>query len=165
MNFKYCPKCSKPLGSTDKTEYQECSSCGYINYKNPKPVICAVITNDKGEALLTKRGSGVVRSGGWALVGGFIEPWELPEDALKREVKEEIGVDVELVEFLGFYLAENLYAQKECLLGIAYHCRVESGIPEPLHETVEVGWFAKDDIPWDKLVFPENVKTLKAFFK
>jgi len=63
-----------------------------------------IIVDDEGRILLVKRSENI-RSypGMWGLVSGYIEWGETVEDALKREAKEEIGVEIEIVRFTGRY--------------------------------------------------------------
>lgn len=61
----------------------------------------AVIFNDRGEMLIIKRsmikrGKPNHQAGKWDIPGGGVEPRELPRDAAKREVKEEVGLDIEV---------------------------------------------------------------------
>ena len=68
-----------------------CVSCGWINFKNPLPVIACLVLNLQKELLLIKRGVEPCL-GCWALPGGFVEIDETPEEAGKRELEEETGI-------------------------------------------------------------------------
>src|SRR5207302_4613336 len=101
---------------------KQCSApgCGHVLYGNPTPVVAAILERE-GEVLL-------VRNKGWpekwfGLVSGFLEAGEAPADACLREVKEELGLDGELVALVGVYPFEM---RNEVI--IAYHVRA-SGEP------------------------------------
>ncbi len=109
----------------------------------------ALIINDKNEVLLLKRGpkcrNGV---GFWAKPGGKVELWEKIEDAVKREIKEEIGVDIEIIRSLGFTegISKN---ESNHWIAFNYLAKIVGGEIKNLepekHE--EVKWFKLDNLP------------------
>jgi|SRR3989338_1445443 len=113
----------------------------------------AIIVNDKGEILLGKRSAHVVYPLFWSLPGGIIEHGESIEDAIKREVKEELGVDVvKLKRGKGIY--EN-FPNKERgfhTIDIPYYCKIK-GTPTAKDETLEVRWFKGKEIKDMKLAY------------
>ncbi len=108
----------------------------------------ALIVNEKGETLLIKRKN---RNdiGLWCKPGGTVEFGETVEDAVRREIKEEVGVDIELLEPLGF---TNQIFPKEHWVAFHYLARIVRGEPKNLEpdKTEEIRWF-----PLKKL--PENI--------
>lgn len=100
----YCPKCRSQLiqSEVDGRQRLKCSSetCGYIFWDNPTPVVAGIVELD-GQVIL-------VRQKGWpekwlGLVTGFIERGETPEQAILRELKEELGLEGEILSFVGYY--------------------------------------------------------------
>ena len=81
----------------------ECPACGYVGYANAVPGAEAVCLDDEGRVLLGRRafdpGKGL-----WDLPGGFLHEDEHPLDGLRREVREETGLEIDPGEFLGFWL-------------------------------------------------------------
>ena len=75
--------------------------CTCNGYKVPALAVDAVVVQ-KNKILLIKRAQDPFR-GFWALVGGFVECGETTEEAIVREVKEEVGLDIEILELLGVY--------------------------------------------------------------
>jgi nucleoside triphosphatase len=67
--------------------------------KYPEPIVGALIVNKDGEILL---GGGKKYKGKWTIPGGHIETGETLEEAVKREVKEETGLDIEIIAKIGF---------------------------------------------------------------
>lgn len=111
----YCPVCSHTLNlrQADDRERQVCENCGYIHYDNPKPVVAAIIEYE-GEVLLARN---VKWPPTWfALVTGFLEKDESPEQAIIREVKEEVGLEASIENFVGLY---PFFMRNELI--IAYH--------------------------------------------
>jgi NAD+ diphosphatase len=103
-DMRYCPWCGSRLGAKEieGREYVACvtGSCGYVFWDNPKPVVAAIVEHD-GSVVLA-------RGKGWpekmfGLVTGFLERGESPEDAVLREVKEELGLSATILGFVGMY--------------------------------------------------------------
>ena len=126
--FTYCPRCASALTPADDARSRaSCPSCGFVHYDNPTPVVAAIVQRDD-EVIL-------VRNVGWppswfGVVSGFLERGESPEDAALREVKEELGLEAELISFVGAHAFE---AMNQIIL--TYHVRVHG---EPSPDPVEI---------------------------
>lgn len=113
------------------------------------PCACLLLEDGKGNLLLQKRKD----DGKWSNHGGAIEIDESVEDALKREVKEELNI--ELIEFslFGIYSGANYHhvypnGDEVSAIDIVFLCSKYSGeISIQKDEVVEVKWFNKDNIP------------------
>jgi NADH pyrophosphatase NudC (nudix superfamily) len=92
--FKHCPACASRLNDPGEDEERECPSCGRTWYVNSAPTVGAVITND-GRALITERGIEPFK-GKSDVPGGFLKPGEDPLIGLKRELREELQVEVDI---------------------------------------------------------------------
>ena len=125
--FKYCPLCGKSLtkSTMDGKEVVCCpsNSCGYVFWDNPIPVVAAIVEMD-GKVLLARNKEWPEKMFG--LITGFLERGETPETAVKREVKEELGLDSEIRELVGVYsffernqliITYHLFAAGEIKLG------------------------------------------------
>jgi len=114
----------------------------------------AIILNDKKEILLIKRkamSKDRTTSGMWSVPGGETEFGEKVEDAIIREVREEIGVDVEIVRHIGHHdqILESSKVHWHCN---SFLCRIkEEGVPRIMEEekSEKVGWFPIDKVPKD----------------
>lgn len=109
----------------------------------------ALIVNDKDEVLLLKRTSKTNNEAGfWSKPGGAVELWENVEDAVKREIKEELNVDIELTDFLCF-TESMMKADKQHWISFNYSAKVVGGELKNLepekHE--EIKWFKLDELP------------------
>ena len=111
--FRCCPRCGAPL-SAPGTCPLVCAACGFAYYFNPAVSSAAILLRADGQALFIRRGH-EPGLGRLAFVGGFVDAGETPEIALRREVAEEVGVELATVTYLGSQ--PNTYAYR----GVTYH--------------------------------------------
>ena len=146
MEFRFCPACGGRVKERrEKGEGKggwECSRCGQRVWDNPVPSVVAVIEK-QGKVLLAKRGREPFK-GYWDLVGGFLNPGESLEEGLRREIKEELGVRVKKMEYLGS--AATVYAGEQ-VVGAVFKVEVEDEQFKPADDVVEVRWFDKKRLP------------------
>ena len=165
--FKFCPKCGSRLKPQehDKQMMPTCVSekCGFIFWHNSKPCVVAIILNDANHVLMTSRGI-EPDQGKLDLPGGFVMLGELPEDAVIRETKEELGVDVEVLDFVGFAVDRYYYQDfHETTLISAYLVKIVSGEPYAA-DNREIGgieWVDPDDFDSERLAFSNNETFIK----
>lgn len=126
MNSKnrFCPWCGSALGSGEIAGRERLlclgANCNYVHWNNPTPVVAAIAERDDHIVL--------VRSLGWpehwfGLISGFLEEGERPEDAVLREVAEEVGLEARLESFVGTY---PFYQMNQLLL--VYHVSLPPGM-------------------------------------
>ncbi|MBA3389984.1 MAG: NUDIX domain-containing protein [Rubrobacter sp.] len=118
--------------------------CGRSWYRNSSPAVgAAIVEGDR--VLVTVRGI-EPEKGRMDLPGGFVEVGEPPRDALAREAREELGVEVE-VEERPMLLAVHTYgADGEYVLAIGFRARIISGEPSPADDVAEIRWVSEDEI-------------------
>ncbi|PIS42711.1 MAG: NUDIX hydrolase [Candidatus Kerfeldbacteria bacterium CG08_land_8_20_14_0_20_40_16] len=164
--FRFCPQCAGRLTAKkiDHLPRQVCKDCGFIFYQNSKPTASAIITDSKGQLLLVRRKMNP-RKGYWDLPGGFLEEGENPINGLKREMKEELGIDIEISSQIGIYIDDYSGSYQSKTLNIAYEAKSPKGKITPMDDVNEVRWFLKTKIPWRKLAFPWLRAVLKDWLK
>jgi len=130
--YRFCPLCASPLilKNIDGKEHPSCPSddCGYVFWDNPVPVVTAIIEHE-GDILLARNSSWPQKVFG--LNTGFLEKGESPEEAIVREIKEELDLDAEIIGFLGLY---PFHPMNQLL--IAFHVRAH-GTVRPNEEIAE----------------------------
>ncbi len=103
-------------------------------------VVAAIIFN-QGKVFATQRGYGEFKDG-WEFPGGKIEPGETPEEAIKREIKEELDTEIEIVKFLDTveYDYPKFHLSMDCFI-----CKVISG-DLVLKEHEAAKWLTKENL-------------------
>jgi NADH pyrophosphatase NudC (nudix superfamily) len=146
MNF--CSNCGKRLAVRQEDGFNRyiCINCNTTYYENPKPCVIALIVNGD-KLLLSQR---IINPGKnkWDFIGGFLERDEHPEQGLKREVREEIAVD--LIEFYYFGIYMDHYGdEKFSTLNIVYICRLAGDPHINTAEFDQLRWFSFSESPGD----------------
>jgi 8-oxo-dGTP diphosphatase len=118
-----------------------------------------IITNDRNEILLTRRGVEPYKDY-WILPGGHVKE-ELPIDAVRREIYEEINVEVEIDRLYGLYSSQGK-DPRGMRITVAYVGHIISGEPQTTLEVSESKFFSKDDLP-ENIGFHHR-DILKEFF-
>jgi ADP-ribose pyrophosphatase YjhB (NUDIX family) len=161
--WRSCPRCCSELRGDQKRV--ECPECGFVAYANPAPTATAVIEDDDGRVLLGRRAIEPYK-GEWDLPGGFVEEGEHPLDALRRELREEAGLEVEPDDFLGVWM--DRYggdAPTVSTLNLYWTARITGGEQRAADDVGELRWFVPEEIPWDELAFQVNEKVLRAWLE
>jgi ADP-ribose pyrophosphatase YjhB (NUDIX family) len=140
-----CPRCRAGLAG-DGTRVA-CGACGFVAYANPKPTATALCVDTEGRVLLARRAVEPA-VGSWDLPGGFVDEDEHPLDALRRELLEEAGLEVEPLEFVGVWM--DRYggdSTAHSTLNLFWTARVVGGTPHPADDVADLTWFAPDELP------------------
>ncbi len=160
--YKFCPLCKGKLERKNPGLYI-CSSCRFHFYNNPKPTTAVFLINSKGEIFLVKRGR-EPKKGYWDSPGGFIEIGENAEESAKREVKEELGIEIKGLSYIGSFTGTYLYqGVNYSTLCLAYFVKLkkEPSFVLEKEEIKEARFFKKDEIPWEKIAFEDVKAALK----
>jgi ADP-ribose pyrophosphatase YjhB (NUDIX family) len=155
--WRHCPRCTGELRVTDGKA--TCARCGYAVWANPVPGAQALVERD-GTVLLGRRrddpGAGL-----WDVPGGFVEESEHPLDALRRELREETGLAIEPIEFLGMWLQP--YGDRT-VLSLTWLAVPAGGDERPGDDLVELRWFTPTELPGpEELAFESYVPILSLW--
>lgn len=153
--WQFCPRCGGGLeGDLRK---RVCSSCGRAVYGNPATSACALVTDERGRVLLARRAREPAR-GKWDIPGGFVEEGEEALDALRRELREETGLEIEPGAFLGGW--PDWYGEGPAAAGtlnLYWEARPGDGEPQPADDVYDLRWFGRDELPSDEEIAFANV--------
>lgn len=160
--WNYCPRCAAPIEAADGKA--GCERCGFVAYANSAPTASALCVDENGCILLARRAHPPFE-GQWDLPGGFLDEGEHPLDALRRELREETGLDIEPGDFLGIWM--DRYGEDDsapATLNLYWTARVRGGEPTAADDVSELRWFAPDELPPpEELAFTNNERVLSAW--
>ncbi len=124
--FRYCPHCGGPDFMPDTEKSLKCGICGFRYFINMNAAVAAIIRNENNEVLFTVR-KHEPAAGMLDLPGGFVDLGETAEDAIVREIYEELNLEINNMEFVGTFTNKYIYGSIEYqTLDIVFNCTVKS---------------------------------------
>jgi NAD+ diphosphatase len=137
---RYCGRCGAPTRDKAGARAKECPACGYVSYPRISPAMMVLVT--RGRELLLARASRFP-GGMYSALAGFVEPGETIEDCIRREVEEEVGIQVTDIR----YFASQSWSFPHSLM-IAYTAEYAGGDMRPCDEEIaDAQWFSLDALP------------------
>lgn len=140
-NNRFCGRCGQPMARKDSERAFCCPRCGNTVY----PKICPgviVAVHDGSRLVLTKYRDRPITH--YALIAGFNEIGESIEDTVRREVREEVGLEV---EDLRFYKSQPWVFTDSLLMGFTARLKGSDRITMQEDELSVAQWFDRDDLP------------------
>lgn len=137
---RFCGRCGAPTRPDDRERMLRCPACGNLIYPRIAPAVIVAVTWE--DRLLLTRYQGRAY-GGYALIAGFTEIGETAEDTVRREVQEEVGLQV---TDLRYYGSQPWGVDSNLLLG--YFARLDGPgeIRLDRQELAQAGWYRPEEI-------------------
>ncbi len=165
--FRFCPRCGAPRPAENAGRVPlRCAACGLVFFFNPTVAAAAWVSDPEGRVLCIRRAKEPAK-GKLAVPGGFVDIGESAEQALRREVREEVGLELAGVAFLTS--VPNLYEYREVTYPVVdlvfTAAAVDPAAARPLDAVAGLEWLRPADIDPAELAFPslrESVRLLPA---
>lgn len=143
--FQYCPRCGARLSlqMNNGDPSLLCPQDGFVFYQNPHAAVSAVIVNDRRQVLMVRRRQEPAR-GMWDFPGGFVTWGKDPRQAVKREVREELGIVFRPHRVLNAYHDWYDFQGLRYSVNAVYFLGASSGRLSPNDEVGEPTWFDID---------------------
>ncbi|MEN9763815.1 MAG: pyrophosphatase [Pseudomonadota bacterium] len=139
-SHRFCGACSTPTQHVSGERARRCPACGLSAYPRISPAMMVLVT--RGQQLLLGRGLNFP-PGRYSALAGFLEAGETIEQAVVREVREEVGVEIEQLRYFG----SQSWPFPNSLM-IAFRAEWASGdIRVDPAELADAGWFEPDQLP------------------
>jgi 8-oxo-dGTP diphosphatase len=146
--FRFCPLCAaalEPLAEGDDAGRPACPTGHFVHYDNPAVTTYAFV-RDAGARYLVLRRAREPFLGAWDLPGGFVEPGETPADAVRRELREETGLEVEIERILGAYTSRYGDGGR-WTVDVGFEARLAGGELVLDAEKSDAAWLALEELP------------------
>jgi NAD+ diphosphatase len=139
-SHQFCGRCGGPTRDKAEERAKQCPACGHVVYPRVSPAMMALVT--RGQELLLARSKRFPHAV-YSALAGFVEAGESIEDCIHREVREEVGIEVQDLR----YVASQSWPFPHSLM-IAYTAEYASGEVRPCDdEIVDARWFTLDALP------------------
>jgi NAD+ diphosphatase len=163
--LRYCPKCGAAALRLVGGKLLRCGACGFELYLNAAASAAALIADEQDRLLITVRGKEPGK-GMWDLPGGFVDPGESAEEALRREVREEVGLEVAAMQYVASY--PNTYdymGVRYSTMDMGFLCRVhEPAKAAPQERDIRAILFVPlQEIDLGRFAFPSLARLVERY--
>lgn len=140
LRHRFCGACGAPMESMKEMVARRCAGCGAVYHPQQAPAVIMAVT--RGDTILLAR-SPRFRPSMYSVLAGFVEPGETLEDTVKREVREECGIEVKNIT----YFSSRPWPFPNSLM-IGFTAEHESGeIKIDENEIIDAGWYTPGNLP------------------
>jgi len=162
--FRFCPACAAPIDQPEPQDGTTCDRCGASWYRNPSPTAGAAIVRD-GKVLLSVRG-GEPYKGKIDIPGGFLIPNESALEGLRREIDEELGVEIEVSMDDCLQAEPHRYGDHGAwTLALGFHARLLSGEPTAADDVADLIWAEEDELEELDFAWPHDRELARKALK
>lgn len=162
--YRYCPQCGAAADSVGEVPFR-CRQCEFTAFFGPVTAVGAILSDPQGRLLLIRRARDPGR-GLFGLPGGFVDRGETAQQAAQREIREEVGLDVDAFEYLTTIPNEYTYrGLTASVLDIFFTARVESfdRIDHDQHEVAGCWIGTPGDEQLNHMAFESNRRALLTY--
>ena len=140
QNHQFCGRCGTPMQLVEHQRAKRCPACQLVNYPRIAPAMIVLITREK-QLLLSRARR--FKPGMYSVQAGFVEVGETLEETVRREIKEEVGLEIKNIRYFG----SQSWPFPNSLM-IAFTAEYASGELKINQEELEDGgWYLTDNLP------------------
>jgi mutator protein MutT len=150
--LKFCPQCGSARFPATGSRSFLCEDCHFNFFANSSAAVAVLLFNTKGELLLTRRAFEPYK-GMLDLPGGFIDPMESGEQAVVREIREELGIAVHSLQYFGTYPNEYVFSGFSVFtLDLAYLAKTDNlNEMKPMDDVASFEFHKPENVDFDEL--------------
>ncbi len=161
--FRHCPRCGVKQDALLRGAFT-CTACGFTIYFNAAIATAAFVRREDGRVLFIRRAKEPAR-GKLAPPGGFVDIGETAEEAVRREMREEVGLELSEVTFL--CSRPNEYHYKDVtypVLDLFFTARVVApDSARALDDVESFAWLEPEKVSPDEMAFPSMREALALY--
>lgn len=163
--LKFCPKCGSPEFKVSGERSLKCGNCGFHFFINASAAVAALVTDGNGRLMLVTRGV-EPDYGKLDLPGGFVDPGETVENAVHRELEEELGLKIKSMRYLGSAPNEYVFSGFTVFtIDFAFEVIAESlENLKPMDDILDYRFYAENEFDYDDIPAPSMKQFVKEFF-
>ena len=163
--LKFCPKCGSPDFNIAGERSLKCQSCGFHLYVNASAAVAALVTDGNGRLMMVKRGI-EPNYGKLDLPGGFVDHHESVEDAVKRELTEELGMKVISMKYISSAPNEYIFSGFSVFtIDLAFEVIPDSiNNLKPMDDIMDYKFYAEGEFNYDDIPAPSIKQFVINFF-
>lgn len=166
--LKYCPSCGKESLHWDGEKKWSCPECSFTLYNNVAGAV-AVVIRCGDEIYLTRRNRDP-KKGKLDLAGGFVDPKESAEETCKRELFEELQLDIDISNLKYLTSLPNIYQYKEIdynTIDLFYEYNVSEKfeVNLELSEISEAVWIPLQELYLEDIAFDSQKRFFESYLK
>jgi len=137
---QYCGRCGTPTKTKPNERAKVCPQCGLINFPRISPAVIVAVL--KGDQILLTRAHRFP-PGLYSVIAGFVEPGETLEECVRREIKEEVGIEVGNIRYFG----SQSWPFPNSLMVAFTADYINGNLSIDKTEVTDAGWFTADNLP------------------
>lgn len=164
--IKFCPKCGSGDFLISGSRSFKCKSCSFHLFFNSSAAVAALVTDNDRKLMLVTRGI-EPDYGKLDLPGGFVDPGETVENAVTRELFEELGMKVKSIKYIGSAPNEYIFSGFSVFtIDLVFEVTPESisGL-KPMDDILGYKFYSEEEINYDDIPAPSIKKFVIDFFK
>lgn len=140
-DHQYCGRCGRPMQNKADERAKICSGCAAVVFPRISPAVIMAVLRDN--RILLARSTRFKKSRMFSVLAGYVEVGETLEACVRREVKEEVDIDVRNIRYFG---SQPWHYSSALMVGFTAEYAGGEIAPD-LTEIAEAGWFTADDLP------------------
>jgi len=163
-----CPRCGSRVesGPAERANPFRCAACGFVLFFNAASAVAGLMVDADGRMLFIRRERDPAR-GKLGMPGGFVDPGESAEEALRREVREEVGLEVREVRYLASFANHYPYAGVTYpTLDLFFTCAAEDASrARALDAVAAIEWHEPSSVDPAEIAFDSMRAALRAYLR
>lgn len=142
-NHRFCGRCGGPLTDHPTECARKCEACGALFYPVIAPAVIVAVTDAAGRLLLAHNAK--FRGNVHGLVAGFVEAGETMEEAVRRELREEVKLEVKNIRY---FASQSWPYPNSLMVGFTAELAEENAVPIPdMTEITSAGFYTPSEMP------------------